>query len=156
MKIDFDAVSAKYKTLQEKEQVNASRPLARLPSRAFRALLPLYTLKKMISACKQSIKWRTPSLNGTTKLSELLKSTDFAEYQKFIAYVDENHTHHLLDLAKAGGKYLILIGPEGDFDPKEIQLAFAQGFQAVSLGKSRLRTETAGLAAVQMLQVLNR
>jgi len=45
MKIDFDAVSAKYKTLQEKEQVNASRPLARLPSRAFRALLPLYTLK---------------------------------------------------------------------------------------------------------------
>ena len=112
--------------------------------------------KKIISACKQSIKWRTPTLNGTTKLSELLKSTDFAEYQKFIAYVDENHTHHLLDLAKAGGKYLILIGPEGDFDPKEIQLAFAQGFQAVSLGKSRLRTETAGLAAVQMLQVLNR
>ena len=51
MKIDFDAVSAKYKTLQEKEQVNASRPIARLPSRAFRALLPLYTLKKMISAC---------------------------------------------------------------------------------------------------------
>jgi 16S rRNA (uracil1498-N3)-methyltransferase len=112
--------------------------------------------KKMISACKQSIKWRTPSLNGTTKLSELIKSPEFADYQKFIAYVDENHTHHLLDLAKAGGKYLILIGPEGDFDSKEIQLAFAQGFKAVSLGKSRLRTETAGLAAVQMLQVLNR
>jgi 16S rRNA (uracil1498-N3)-methyltransferase len=112
--------------------------------------------KKMISACKQSIKWRTPTLNGTTKLSELFKSPDFAEYQKFIAYVDENHPHHLLDLAKASEKYLILIGPEGDFDPKEIQLAFDHGFQAVSLGKSRLRTETAGLAAVQMLQVLNR
>ena len=112
--------------------------------------------KKIISACKQSIKWRTPAVNGTTKLSDLLKSGDFANYQKFIAYVDENHTHHLLDLAKAGGKYLILIGPEGDFDPKEIQLAFAHGFQAVSLGKSRLRTETAGLAAIQMLQALNR
>jgi 16S rRNA (uracil1498-N3)-methyltransferase len=95
-------------------------------------------------------------VNGTTKLSELVKSADFADFQKFIAYVDENHTHHLLDLAKPGQKYLILIGPEGDFDPKEIQLAFDHGFQAVSLGKSRLRTETAGLAAVQMLQVLNR
>jgi 16S rRNA (uracil1498-N3)-methyltransferase len=112
--------------------------------------------KKIISACKQSIKWRTPVVNGTTKLSELLKSGDFADFQKFIAYVDENHTHHLLDLAKSGQKYLILIGPEGDFDPKEIQLAFAHGFQAVSLGKSRLRTETAGLAAIQMLQVVNR
>jgi 16S rRNA (uracil1498-N3)-methyltransferase len=49
-----------------------------------------------------------------------------------------------------------LIGPEGDFDPKEIQIALENGYQAVSLGKSRLRTETAGLAAVQMLQVLNR
>jgi 16S rRNA (uracil1498-N3)-methyltransferase len=112
--------------------------------------------KKIISACKQSIKWRTPVVNGTTKLSELLKSGDFADFQKFIAYVDKNHTHHLLDLAKSGQKYLILIGPEGDFDPKEIQLAFAHGFQAVSLGKSRLRTETAGLAAIQMLQVVNR
>jgi 16S rRNA (uracil1498-N3)-methyltransferase len=112
--------------------------------------------KKIISACKQSIKWRTPAVNGSTKLSELLKSSDFVDYQKFIAYVDENHTQHLLDLAKAGGKYLILIGPEGDFDPKEIQLAFAHGFQAVSLGKSRLRTETAGLAAIQMLQLVNR
>lgn len=112
--------------------------------------------KKIISACKQSIKWRTPALNGSTKLSELLQSDEFVDFQKFIAYVDENHSHHLLDLAKSSGKYLVLIGPEGDFDPKEIQLAFEHGFQPVSLGKSRLRTETAGLAAVQMLQVLNR
>ncbi|MFM7628630.1 MAG: RsmE family RNA methyltransferase, partial [Algoriphagus sp.] len=112
--------------------------------------------KKMIAACKQSIQWRMPRLNGTCKLRELIKSPDFAEYQKFIAYVDENHTHHLLDLAQAGGKYLVLIGPEGDFDPKEIQLAFDHGFQAVSLGKNRLRTETAGLAAVHLLQVIHR
>jgi 16S rRNA (uracil1498-N3)-methyltransferase len=85
-----------------------------------------------------------------------LKADSFPDYQKFIAYVDENQVNHLLDLATAGGKYLILIGPEGDFDPKEIQIALENGYQAVSLGKSRLRTETAGLAAVQMLQVLNR
>ena len=85
-----------------------------------------------------------------------MKADSFPDYQKFIAYVDENHSNHLLDLATASGKYLILIGPEGDFDPKEIQLALENGYQAISLGKSRLRTETAGLAAVQMLQVLNR
>lgn len=112
--------------------------------------------KKIISACKQSIKWRTPTVHPTRKFSELVQDPDFADYQKFIAYVDEHHHHHLLDLAQPGQKYLVLIGPEGDFDPSEIRMALEKGFQAVSLGKSRLRTETAGLAAVQMLQTLNR
>ncbi|MDX5339315.1 MAG: 16S rRNA (uracil(1498)-N(3))-methyltransferase [Cyclobacteriaceae bacterium] len=112
--------------------------------------------KKVISACKQSIKFHTPTLHSITKFTDLISSPSFEEYQKFIAFVDEDHQHHLLDLAKPGGKYLILIGPEGDFDPKEIQEAIRMGFQPVSLGKSRLRTETAGLASVQMLQVLNR
>lgn len=112
--------------------------------------------KKVISACKQSLKFRIPTIHSSVKLSSLFKSLDFDGYQKFIAYVDESHENHLLDLATSGGKYLILIGPEGDFDPKEIKMAFENGFLPVSLGKSRLRTETAGLAAIQMLQVLNR
>lgn len=112
--------------------------------------------KKVISACKQSLKYRIPTLHQTTKLSELIKSKYFEGFQKFIAYVDEDHENHLFDVAKPKGNYLILIGPEGDFDPKEINEAIEAGFQPVSLGKSRLRTETAGLAGVQMLQVLNR
>lgn len=112
--------------------------------------------KKVISACKQSLKFRIPVLRQTRKLSELLESQEFNGLQKFIAYVDENHQNHLFDLARPGEKYLILIGPEGDFDPKEIKSALEQGFQPISLGTSRLRTETAGLAAVQMLQILNR
>jgi 16S rRNA (uracil1498-N3)-methyltransferase len=112
--------------------------------------------KKIISACKQSLKFRIPTLHPTTKLADLLQSKDFEGYQKFIAYVDEAHETHLFDAAIAGGKYLVLIGPEGDFDPKEIQAAFANGFHPVSLGKSRLRTETAGLTAIQILDVLNR
>ena len=112
--------------------------------------------KKMISACKQSLKFHTPKINQTIDFKELIDNPVFGEYQKLIAYVDENHDHHLMDLAKPKGNYLILIGPEGDFDPKEIELALSKGFKPVSLGKSRLRTETAGLAAVQMLQVLNR
>lgn len=112
--------------------------------------------KKIISACKQSIKFRTPILNSITKFDDLIKRDEFNDFQRFIAYVDENPPHHLMDLAQAGKKYLVLIGPEGDFDPKEIQQAFESGFEAVSLGKSRLRTETAGLSTVQILQVLNR
>lgn len=112
--------------------------------------------KKIISACKQSIKFRTPILNSGIKFNDLINSPEFNDFEKFIAYVDEHHQHHLMDLAVPEKKYLILIGPEGDFDPKEIQQAFEAGFKAVSLGKSRLRTETAGLSAVQMLQVVNR
>ena len=110
----------------------------------------------MISACKQSLKFRIPELHQTRKLLDLIKSNEFDQFQKFIAYVDESHENHLFDLARPGEKYLMLIGPEGDFDPKEIKSAIEHGFRPVSLGKSRLRTETAGLAAVQMLQVLNR
>ena len=112
--------------------------------------------KKIISACKQSIKFHIPKLNGNIRFKDLIESKEYNDYQKFIAYVDEDHQHHLLDLAQPHEKYLVLIGPEGDFDPKEIKKAIECGFKPVSLGKSRLRTETAGLAAVQMLQVLNR
>ncbi|SFT44273.1 16S rRNA (uracil1498-N3)-methyltransferase [Algoriphagus locisalis] len=112
--------------------------------------------KKIVSACKQSLKYRIPKLHTISKLNEILDSGEFEDYQKFIAYVDENHDFHLFDSAVAKGKYLILIGPEGDFDPLEIKKALASGFKPVSLGNARLRTETAGLAAVQMLQTLNR
>jgi 16S rRNA (uracil1498-N3)-methyltransferase len=112
--------------------------------------------KKVISACKQSLKYRIPVLNQTKKLTALFKSGEFEGFQKFIAYVDQDHERNLFDEAMPEGKYLILIGPEGDFDPKEIKEAVQSGFRPVSLGRSRLRTETAGLAAVQLLQVLNR
>lgn len=112
--------------------------------------------KKMISACKQSLKYHTPKINQTIDIKDFITYPEWNDFQKLIAYVDENHDHHLMDLAKPKGNYLILIGPEGDFDPKEIDHAFTHGFEPVSLGKSRLRTETAGLAAVHMLQVLNR
>lgn len=112
--------------------------------------------KKMISACKQSLKFRIPEIHPIQKLENLMDSKEYDDFEKFIAYVDENHDHHLFDLAKPEKKYLILIGPEGDFDPKEIEKAIASGFKPISLGRSRLRTETAGLAAVEILQVLNR
>lgn len=112
--------------------------------------------KKIIAACKQSLQFHKPRIQTDWSLEELIEAPEFDGFQKFIAYVDENHQNHLLDLAQPNQNYLILIGPEGDFSPEEIQMAILAGFAPISLGKNRLRTETAGLAAVQMLQILNR
>ena len=53
------------------------------------------------------------------------------------------------------GNYAVLIGPEGDFSPDEINQALEKGFLPVTLGNSRLRTETAGLVACHTLSVIN-
>ncbi|QDH80169.1 16S rRNA (uracil(1498)-N(3))-methyltransferase [Echinicola soli] len=112
--------------------------------------------KKMVAACKQSLKTHFPVINPLISFHDLLKNDAFADHQKFIAYVDEAHTHHLFDLAEKNTSYLILIGPEGDFSPEEINLATKNGFAPCSLGNSRLRTETAGLAAVHTFSLKNR
>lgn len=112
--------------------------------------------KKIISACKQSLKFRIPKLNPIRPLSQLIEKSNSEEAIRFIAYVDENHSNHLFDVANPKGNYLILIGPEGDFSPEEIEFALTQNFIPVSLGKSRLRTETAGVVAVDVLQLINR
>lgn len=111
--------------------------------------------KKMISACKQSLKTRLPEIHSLISYEELIKDPVYSTYEKFIAYVDENNQQHLYDLASKNSPYLVLIGPEGDFSEEEIKQAFDHGFKACSLGHSRLRTETAGLAAVHALSMKN-
>ena len=76
--------------------------------------------------------------------------------QKFIAHCDVGDKENLKQEIIAGGKYLILIGPEGDFAPKEIEEALSNGFKAITLGESRLRTETAALEACFEINFLNR
>jgi len=110
--------------------------------------------RKAISAMKQSLKATLPELQAEVSFQEFLKNMKADE--KFIAYVDnENTTPHLKSVTHPDKSYCILIGPEGDFSSEEIALAQQQGFQAVSLGKSRLRTETAGIAACLMLNLAN-
>jgi 16S rRNA (uracil1498-N3)-methyltransferase len=75
--------------------------------------------------------------------------------QKFIAYVDSENPKHLKEVASPGKKYLVLIGPEGDFSKEELAQAMSSGFEKVSLGQNRLRTETAGLVAVQIVGFKN-
>ncbi len=110
--------------------------------------------RKAISAMKQSLKYRLPKINALDDFEKFIKQ-DFGNTQKFIAYVDHRIPQHLKDTAKSNYQYLVLIGPEGDFSEKEITLAKEKGFTPISLGKNRLRTETAGIAACHILNLIN-
>lgn len=111
--------------------------------------------RKAISAMKQSLHATLPALQNVISIEKFLeKSTDDSE--KYIAYVDQDAASpHLKNLLQPNKSYCILIGPEGDFTQREITLAQQKDFQPVSLGKSRLRTETAGIAACLMLNLIN-
>ena len=109
--------------------------------------------KVMISAMKQSLKAYLPQLDELTRFNEFIQQP--FDGQKYIAHCDNQHRDLLRNKVIPGQNYLILIGPEGDFSTEEIELALKHGFQPVSLGESRLRTETAGLVACHTVNLLN-
>lgn len=113
--------------------------------------------KKAVSAMKQSLNLQMPEINDLINFRDFVsqREAEKTEDQCFIAYVDFNISQNLKDAAQAGKSVCVLIGPEGDFDPDEIELATRAGFSPISLGKSRLRTETAGIAACHILNLIN-
>lgn len=108
--------------------------------------------KKAISAMKQSMKAKLPRLNSVVTFEKFAQK---GAVQKFIAYVDRDNPDHLKDMANPKTNCLVAIGPEGDFSQREIEIAKTNNWHAVSLGRSRLRTETAGLAACHILNLIN-
>ena len=104
----------------------------------------------LLSAIKQSLKFHLPKLNEAMPLKDFLE-LDF-EGNKYIAHCEKSDKLELKNV-KLEEKTLILIGPEGDFSPAEIEIALQNQFKAVSLGKSRLRTETAGIVAVHTINL---
>lgn len=109
--------------------------------------------KIVVSAVKQSLKARKPLVNELTDFGKFIQQK--FEGQKFIAHCYEGDKPLLKDVLIPGNDAVVLIGPEGDFSPEEVQKAEAAGFQAISLGKSRLRTETAALVAVHIMNLFN-
>lgn len=109
--------------------------------------------KIVVSAVKQSLKAYKPVVNEMMDFSRFMQR-DFSG-QKFIAHCYEGEKPLLKDVLVPGKDALVLIGPEGDFSVEEVQKAEAAGFRAVSLGKSRLRTETAALVAVHTMNLFN-
>lgn len=109
--------------------------------------------KILVSAMKQSLKAYKPKLNELTSYQEFI-AQEF-KGQKYIAHCEENDKEFLKDLYKAQTDTVILIGPEGDFSPTEIESAKKAEYKEISLGNSRLRTETAGLVACHTINLLN-
>ncbi|MDR2938351.1 MAG: 16S rRNA (uracil(1498)-N(3))-methyltransferase [Prevotellaceae bacterium] len=109
--------------------------------------------KVVTSAVKQSLKAYHPRLNAMTDFRQLV--TQPFDGVKCIAHCADAPKILLKNAVKAGENVLVLIGPEGDFSPKEVALAKQHGFIEVSLGSSRLRTETAGVTACVVVAVMN-
>ena len=109
--------------------------------------------KIILSAAKQSLKFHFPKLNEPVTFNVFMQS-NFSG-QLFIAHCEETSKKSLKSELKPALKTTILIGPEGDFSTKEIQQSLDNNFIPVSLGKSRLRTETAALVAVHSVAFVN-
>ena len=119
--------------------------------------------KILVSAMKQSHKAWLPTLDEMEPFQQFIHRKELPE-QRFIAHCyesvpggsPEGTKPFLLDILQSHTPALVLIGPEGDFSIDEVQAAEAAGFRSISLGTSRLRTETAALAAVHMMRLANR
>lgn len=109
--------------------------------------------KILVSAIKQSLKARLPRLNEMTDFKTFIAQP--FEGQKFIAHCYKGEKPSLKDMVRKGENVLVLIGPEGDFSEEELRLAAEAGFIPISLGPSRLRTETAALVACHILNLKN-
>jgi 16S rRNA (uracil1498-N3)-methyltransferase len=105
------------------------------------------------AAMKQSLHYYLPKINEPISLSQFVKSNIVG--QKFIAHCEETDKKSLQKEIKKSEKVTILIGPEGDFSSKEINLAIENNFIPVTLGNTRLRTETAALVACHTIALLN-
>jgi 16S rRNA (uracil1498-N3)-methyltransferase len=112
--------------------------------------------KVAVAAIKQSLKAYLPKINELVAFKKFIDSVTKFNGQKFIAHCNEAISKvHLKTLYTKGEEALILIGPEGDFTPEEVKLALSNGFKEISLGSSRLRTETAALYCCTVINVLN-
>ncbi|MFD1768206.1 16S rRNA (uracil(1498)-N(3))-methyltransferase [Sphingobacterium suaedae] len=113
--------------------------------------------KVAVSAMKQSLKAYIPKINPAISFRQFLRhNLDDAYTVKTIAHCADGDKQYLSDICRRNDRYLLLIGPEGDFSEAEIAEALSMGFKPVSLGNSRLRTETAALASCLEISLLNR
>lgn len=119
-----------------------------------RTTIKIERLEKLaVSAMKQSLKLTLPKIHSIKRLQEFISEPNSSK--KFVAYVDLANPDELSRVAKPKENYLVLVGPEGDFSPAELDLAIKNGFKKVALGSSRLRTETAGIVACHTLNLIN-
>lgn len=110
--------------------------------------------KVALSAAKQSLHLHLPIIHEAMGLDKFIKNTPTDISQAFIGYCEE-HTRHLQACFAPGESIIVLIGPEGDFTEEEVGAARQSGFMPISLGTSRLRTETAGVMTAAIFDLKN-
>ena len=107
-----------------------------------------------VSAMKQSLKAYLPKLQEMVSFEDFVRNCDCPK--KFIAHCHPGTKHRLEEVYDEGEDCVIMIGPEGDFSEREVELASQYGFMPITLGNSRLRTETAALAACHSIHFINK
>jgi 16S rRNA (uracil1498-N3)-methyltransferase len=137
--------------LEKATEIGVSEIIPLVCTRTEKTVFKFDRMKSILgSAMLQSQQCWLPVLHEPTKFNALVKSS--AQQQKFIAHCIDEIKRSLSDLNNESlSSKIILIGPEGDFTPDEIELALQNKFSAVSLGETRLRTETAGIVAATLL-----
>jgi 16S rRNA (uracil1498-N3)-methyltransferase len=124
--------------------------------RSERKIVKEERLEKVVtSAVKQSLTAYHPQINAAITFKDFIKQSN-ADVKMIAHCIDEKSKRGISEIIEPHQKYLVLIGPEGDFTPKEIDVALQNGYKPVTLGNTRLRTETAGLAACFEINYLNR
>ncbi len=109
--------------------------------------------KIMLSAMKQSLKFTATKINEPKKIGDFIN--DNKEGSLLIAHCDTGEKTVLKNFDNLSKDIIILIGPEGDFSKNEISIALQKEYFPISLGNSRLRTETAALVAVHTIHLLH-
>lgn len=118
-----------------------------------RKIIKTERLNRVIkAAAKQSIKYNFPKLNEAVSFNSFVKNN--LKKNTFIAHCT-NSSKKTLKEVKLNSNYIILIGPEGDFSPEEIEKAIKSNATPIDLGKNRLRTETAGVVATQNISFIH-
>lgn len=140
--------------LEKSTEVGISRITPLICERSERRIIKPERLKKIIvTAMKQSLKTYLPVLENQLDFKSFLNQE--LTGLKFLADCRENTKDHLFGKCRPGIETTLLVGPEGDFTEGEFKLAAEKGFQSVSLGDSRLRTETAGVVACHTIYLCN-
>ncbi|MET3115235.1 16S rRNA (uracil1498-N3)-methyltransferase [Pedobacter sp. CG_S7] len=142
--------------LEKATEIGIDEITTLISERSERKIIKQDRLFKVItSAVKQSLQAYHPVLNPAISFTDFLKGDHDAV--KLVAHCEEGEPRrYISEIIDPHQRYLILIGPEGDFSPNEIALTIANGFQPVTLGNTRLRTETAALAACFEVNYLHR
>ena len=140
--------------LEKATEIGVSRITPLICERSERETLPVERLQRVVQeAMKQSLQTFLPELEEPISFSAFLEREQPAI--KFIAHCEEGEKSDLKRRVPADKDVVVLIGPEGDFTPSEIRAALQRGFEPVTLGKNRLRTETAALVACTTVNMIN-